>query len=163
MVGGIKIQLNSEEAIRSLISGDPAFELEIKNKITCAIADGYEKINKEVAAKSIDLISRHVSGQIWAELTETRREGYNTVVYLKPEIKELIAKEIDWKVRTLVSDHFSDAREDLLKRINERIDGIAEEIVKRTTTEAFENSVRSEVIRRYDAIQKAMDAEVRKG
>lgn len=57
----IKLQLNSEAAIRSLIEGDPELQLEIKNKISCAIAKGYERIDQAVIENSVSRLSTRIT------------------------------------------------------------------------------------------------------
>lgn len=155
----IKLQLNSEAAIRSIIDGDPALQIEIKNKIACAIAKGYERIDKQVIASSVAALINFVSEKVKQEITHQEKEGWNYKTVLNKDIQELIKAEVNKEFEYMILKAVNEARKDMTEIIKTRIDLIAEEIVNRTVNDVFQKSVRDEVIRRCDVIQKTIEAE----
>lgn len=153
----IKLQLNSESAIRSIIDGDPELQIEIKNKISCAVAKGYERIDQRVIENSVSKLSSRVTDIVYTELTGQEKNGWNYKSALKPELKELIDKRVKDEVESVITQAVSKARDDLIVFVKERVDILATEIVRRTTNEVFDNSVRIEVNRRFDEMQKLIE------
>lgn len=157
MTPPIKIQLNSEDAIRSIIDGDPELQLEIKNKISCAVAKGYERIDQGVIEHSIQRLSAKVSDIVYEDLTTKEKGGWSSITTLKPNIKTLIEEKVRAEINSEIEQSIIKASENLQIFINERVGSIAGEIVRNTTTEIFDNSVRIEVNRRFEEIQKVIE------
>jgi hypothetical protein len=156
----VKIQLNSEAAIRAIIDGDPELQLEIKSKIACAIASGYEKINTQAVERSSNAIAKVVEGHLINELTEVRGNGWQTSRYFKPEIEAMIKDHVDRSMRNIVTDIVS-AETDMLKAlIKDKVEIMSDIIVTRIMDKIFDATVDKEVARRLRAIQKALDDEV---
>lgn len=155
----IKLQLNSEAAILSIIEGDPDLKIEIKNKISCAVAKGYEKIDQSVVENSVARLTSKVTDIVYTDLTEQVKDGWNYKQLLKPKLKELIDERVKSEVDSAISQAVSKARDDLLVFVKERVDILASEIVRKTTNEVFDNSVRIEVNRRFDEMQKLIEKE----
>lgn len=157
------MQLNSEAAIMKLIEDNPELQFEIKNKISCAVAKGYERIDKSVVDKSVDRITDIVTDKVLSGLTDTRRDGWNYKQYLKQEIVDLINKRVTLEINNTIYTAIDKAQKELQNTINEQINSISERIEKKIMQEAFNNSVRDEVIRRLAIIQNEIDTEVKDG
>lgn len=157
----IKIQLNSEAAIRSIIEGDPELQIEIKNKISCAIANGYEKINTQAVSVASNSLAQTIKEQLYADLTE-RESVYKSKRYLKNDVKKLIDEYTNRAISSIVWEIVDKRDVELNAQITGRVNEMAERIVNKIMDRAFENSVEAEVVRRLGAIQKTIDAEMKK-
>lgn len=158
----IKIQLNSEAAVRSLIDGDPELQIEIKDKIACAVASGYEKINNHVVEQSVENITDVVSNIVLDKLTVKTKVGWDYKTHLNPELKTLWSEYINASIQTIVYDEVNSAKTELQTMIKERIDYIAGKVEAQIMEKAFSDSVEAEVIRRLNAIQEAINDEIKK-
>ena len=155
----VKIQLNSEAAIRAIIDGDPELQLEINNKIACAIASCYEKINTQAIERSSNAIAKLVEGQLINQLTEVRSDGWRTSRYFKPEIEVMIKDYIKQSMRNIVTDIVYEETDVLKAMIKDKVEIMSDIIVSRIMDKVFDATVEKEVARKLHAIQKALDEE----
>lgn len=154
----IKIQLNSGDAVLQFISDNPDLDLIIRNKIACSVAKGYQRIDEEVIKQAVPRLVREVSESVKREFVHTERRGWDTVYVLNDSVEKLIKEKVHKEFNSLIYDAFDEARKEMRALVKERIDSIAEEVVSRTVSEVFEDSVRDEVIRRYNTIAKQMQS-----
>jgi hypothetical protein len=155
----VKIQLNSEAAVRAIIDGDPELQIEIKSKIACAIAGGYEKINTQAIEASSAAIAKVVEGQLINELTEIRGNGWHTSRYFKPEIEAMIKDYVERTMRNIVTEIVDEQTDVLMAMIKDKVEIMSDIIVNRIMDKAFDATVEKEVARKLQAIQKALDTE----
>ena len=157
----IKLQLNSEAAIRSIIEGDPELQIEIKNKIACAIAHGYEKINTETIKDSVETLTYEVSKIVYDNLTDDKQNGWRHNRVLKPEVQEMIQTNVLNSIKVYVDNAINEAKIELQVRIKDEIEIMSDQIMCKIINEVFETNVRNEVIRRLNAVQKTIDGELK--
>lgn len=151
----IKIQLNSERAIRALIDNDPELQLEIKERIACAIAKGYEKINTEGVNKATNTMANTLAEKIKEDLTY-QENPYRTTRYLKSDVQELVKAYTTEVIRDIVWSMVNKREEELRTQIKATVDNMADRIVQKITDKAFEQNVEAEVVRRLDAIRNSI-------
>lgn len=146
----IKIQLNSERAVRKLLDGDPDLQIMVKKEIARSIATAYmELIKASVDTKEIVKdVEQAVRNSINAEMItfKTGGNGYSRFPVINTEYQNMLKAGITATVNNMVISETPNIE----ARIKQRIDYLnvfAEDRIKKFTTEIAE-IVTSESIQR---------------
>lgn len=134
----MKIQINSLEALERLIGGDTTLEIEIRNSVV------QNFVNKHLKALANEQIignaERNVKALVNDLMLEKVGTGYSSTTQLKGTVKEMITKQINNEVKTVIRDLVSKTviESSTLESINILIQQQADLIIETLTDENLE-------------------------
>lgn len=163
----IKIQLNSERAVRKLLDGDPELQIMVKKEIARSIAESYMGlIMKSVDTKLIIRdVERAVRNSINAEMLEfkERNDGYGTFPVLNEEYTGILKSGIEKIVDKTIMERVPNIEMEIKNRVDHlctwadrRVGLFTTQMAEKITSESIQREVNLKVDKRIAAIKDAL-------
>lgn len=163
----IKIQLNSERAVRKLLDGDPELQIMVKKEIVRLIALSYMDIIKaSVDTKEIVRdVEEAVRNSINEEFIEfkTAGNGYSKIPVISTKYIDVLKAGINTSVERAVREQVPNIDEEIKKRIHfltswaeERTEEFTTKMADKITEESIQREINLKVDERIAAIKDAL-------
>jgi len=126
-IDAIKIQVNTEEGLKTLLNGDPIFEATLKQSIMVNMAKAYETVIQKRYVD--DVIVRDIVGKldkakegVESKFFDFQRGKYgNKIPVLKPEYEKIISDKVDARFDELFKSKMDESEERIIAKVTERL------------------------------------------
>ena len=130
---GIKIQLNSLEALERLIGGDSEIEIEIRNSVAEKFSQKYLK------SLAQSLLDSGANSAIKDVLTKQNylKEGRSWETKHGPKLRELVSKMIESSTKQIIAEAVTEGMKsnELVQKVNQSLEAQAKFIADQLTSE----------------------------
>lgn len=149
----IRLQLNSERAVRKLIEGDPELQIAIKKAVIT-------NISRDMVAKDV---AKSVAEELNKVFLTSANSGWETHYVLKKEYKDILKSHAESEVRAIVMEACKGADEIYKKKLEElqirfedKVDKFLSNIAEYMVSESVQRMIDSKVEEKLQKIKEQL-------
>lgn len=147
---GVKLQINSLQALERLIGGDSELELELRRNVADVfIKNHYQAIAREMAEAGLN---DTIGAFLKKEFVDVVRENYKDKLILKGEFKTLIQKavkeEVDFQVKTAVIEAAKEIKRMVQESADEKIAQLVLHFANHLAPDVREKAITQAILKR---------------
>ncbi len=159
---GVKIQINSAEALNRLVGNSPELELELKNAVVKTFADRHLPMafRNEISAQlnlATSAFNKEIKEQIEKQVGRTETGGWHPKFTLSSDVRGAIRTQVESELRSLLYTEVQEIKTGIQKMVADYFTDLKKEIgrqIAATTDKIINQEVEVRLQARLDNIKK---------